>query len=165
MIYSVRQATPDDLPAIAEIFNQGVEDGTATLETDLRDEKERKEWMSRKSDRHKILTIIDENETLCGWASLNPYKSRACFDGIADISIYIHRDLRGMGLGKRLLDALSAEARIQGFHKLVLSARSANEMGKRLYRFIGFREVGVYLKHEYHDGKWHDVVIMEKLLY
>lgn len=165
MQYSVRQATPDDLPSITEIYNQGIVDGLATLESDLRSEEERRIWMSSKSDRHKILVIVDEADSICGWASLNSYNDRACFDGVADVSIYIHRDRRGIGLGKRLLDALSAEARVQGFHKLVLNALNANETGKKLYRFIGFREVGVYHKHGYREGKWLDVVIMEKLLY
>ena len=156
---------PDDLPAITEIFTQGVDDGVTTLETDLRNETERNEWLSAKSDRHKVLAIVDECDRICGWASLNPYSKCACYDGIADILIFVHREMRGAGLGKQLLDALSVEARTQGFHKLVLSALNSNTMGKKLYSFIGFREVGVYLKHSYQEGKWHDVVIMEKLLY
>ncbi len=165
MEYRIRRANLEDLPSITEIYNQGIEDGIATLETDLRDEEERKAWFLSRGDRHGVLVICDESGTVSGWASLNVFNIRVCYDGVADVSIYIRRDLRGQGLGKRLLDALSEEAKAQGFHKLVLAALNENAAGKKLYHFIGFREVGVYLKHGFRGGKWLDVVVMEKFLY
>jgi len=165
MAYSIRPAVPEDLSAITEIYNQGIEDGIATLETDFCDEEERRGWLLKRDPRHKVLVICDLENTVLGWASLNVFNTRVCYDGVADVSIYIRRDFRGQGLGKRLLDALSDEARRQGFHKLVLAALNENEPGKRLYHFIGFREVGVYLKHGFRNGKWLDVVLMEKFLY
>jgi L-amino acid N-acyltransferase YncA len=166
MTFSIRQAGTIDLPAITEIYNQGFEDGVSTLETDLNDVEARGAWLLSRNPNHKVMVIIDAEEgTVYGWASLNVYSPRMCFDGVADISIYIRRDLRGQGLGKRLLDALSEEARSVGFHKLVLTAPNSDGAGKKLYHFIGFREVGVYLKHILRNGNWVDVVIMEKILY
>ena len=130
MDYSIRKAVLGDLSDITLIYNQGIEDGIATLETDLRDEEERKTWFLSRSPRHQVLVIADETNTVLGWASLNVFNTRVCYDGVADVSIYIRRDLRGQGLGKRLLDALSEEAKKQGFHKLVLAALNENEYGK-----------------------------------
>lgn len=163
MTYSIRQAEEKDIPAITLIYNQGILDKGATLEIATRTEDERKEWLFSKSDRHKVLVIENEMGEVFGWASLNVFNTRACYSGVADISIYIRRDMRGKGLGKALLSSLIETAKAEDFHKLVLSAFNSNEAGKRLYQAVGFREVGVYEKQGQLDGKWMDVVIMEKL--
>lgn len=164
MYFLTRIAEVRDVPAITTIYNQGIEDRVATFETDVRTECEREKWLLERNEKNKVLVIENEAGKVCGWASLNMYNSRCCYSGTADISIYIGRDMRGKGLGKLLMEALIEEARKQGFHKLVLMALNTNEMGKRLYIKSGFRQVGIFEKHGLLDGKWIDVVIMEKLL-
>ncbi|PYM31984.1 MAG: GNAT family N-acetyltransferase, partial [Candidatus Rokuibacteriota bacterium] len=51
----VRLATPADADAIARIYNQGIEDRVATLETELRTPEERREWMASRSPRHPVI--------------------------------------------------------------------------------------------------------------
>jgi phosphinothricin acetyltransferase len=67
-------------------------------------------------------------------------------------------------VGRRLLEALIARGRELGYHKLVLAAFPFNAAGVALYRRFGFTEVGVYRQQGQLDGKWVDVVVMEKLL-
>lgn len=164
MNYVVRQANLGDISSITKIYNQGIEDRIATLETGLKTEDDREKWFLEKSDRHKVLVIEDENKQVYGWASLNVFNSRCAYSGVVDFSIYIERSMRGKGLGKILLLQLIETAKKQEFHKLVLSALSSNEQGKKLYKSIGFREVGTYEKQGILDDKWIDVTIMEKLL-
>lgn len=164
MNYSTRIAEVEDIPAITKIYNQGIEDRIATLEVRLRTEDEMKDWLTSRSEKNKVLVIEDENRNVYGWASLNTFNSRCCYSGIADVSIYIERQMRGKGLGKILLSSLIETAKEQGFHKMVLSTFKFNEAGQRLYKAMGFREVGTYIKQGMLDGKWVDVTIMEKLL-
>ena len=63
-----------------------------------------------------------------------------------------------------LLAALIERARELGYHKLVLAAFLQNEAGMRLYTRFGFREVGVYREQGLLDGRWVDVIIMERML-
>lgn len=164
MAYQTRSADASDAAAIARIYNQGIEDRVATLETRLRTDDEMQAWLLERDEKHKVLVAEDESGTAYGWASLNVFNGRCCYSGVTDISIYIERGMRGKGLGKLLLSALVEEAKVQGFHKLVLSAFKTNEAGLRLYKSVGFREVGTYVNHGILDGKWMDVTIMEKLL-
>ncbi|MBB6215048.1 phosphinothricin acetyltransferase [Anaerosolibacter carboniphilus] len=164
MNFTTRFATTDDVPAIREIYNQGIEDRIATLETRLRTDEDMKEWLLNRSDQHKVLIVQDDTETIHGWASLNVFNSRCCYSGVVDISVYIRRDMRGKGLGKILLQNLIGVAKEQGFHKLVLSTFKFNEAGQHLYKSVGFREVGTYIQQGILDGKWIDVTIMERLL-
>lgn len=164
MNYNVRIAQQNDIPFITKIYNEGIEDRIATLETRLRTEEEMLDWLNNRSEKHKVLVIEDENNTVHGWASLNVFNSRCCYSGVVDISIYISRIMRGKGLGKQLLRSLIQTAKDEGFHKLVLSTFKFNEAGQKLYKSVGFREVGTYEKQGILDGKWVDVTIMELLL-
>ncbi len=164
MNYFTRIATTEDIPSIRAIYNQGIEDRIATLETTLRTDDDIHDWLMNRSENHKVIIIEDETGTVHGWASLNVFNSRCCYSGVVDISIYISRTVRGAGLGKILLNKLIHIANEQGFHKLVLSTFRFNEAGQRLYRSLGFREVGTYLQQGLLDGKWVDVTVMEKIL-
>ncbi len=110
------------------------------------------------------MVITDDSNIVLGWASINVFNSRCCYSGVVDISIYIRRDMRGRGLGKKLLSYLIEIAKEQGFHKIVLSTFDFNKLGQRLYLSTGFRKVGTYINQGILDGKWIDVTIMEKLL-
>lgn len=164
MGYIIREADLNDIPYITKIYNEGIEDRIATLETRLRDEEEMKEWLLNRSDKHKVLVVEDERRNVYGWASINIFNSRCCYGGVVDLSIYINRSMRGKGLGKILLGSLIETAKEQGFHKIVLSTFKFNEAGQKLYKALGFREVGTYEKQGLLDGNWIDVTIMERLL-
>lgn len=160
----IRYANLEDIPYITEIYNQGIEDRIATLETSLRTIDEMNRWLTERGDRYKVLVIEDETGAVQGWASINLFNSRCCYSGVGDLSIYIHRAMRGKGYGKKLLKALKEEALKQDFRKLVLSTFDYNEVGKGLYRSSGFREVGTYMNQGILDGKYVNITIMECLL-
>ncbi|HEX9059873.1 MAG TPA: arsinothricin resistance N-acetyltransferase ArsN1 family A [Clostridia bacterium] len=164
MVYFTRLAVESDIPSITTIYNQGIEDRIATLEIESKTIEERKKWLTQREERFKVLVIHDEKDTVYGWASLNVFNGRCCYSGVADLSIYIERSMRGKGLGKQLMKALIETAKNNGFHKLVLSTFSFNHQGIKLYTSVGFRIVGTYEKHGILDGNWVDVTIMEKLL-
>lgn len=164
MAYRTRYAQVCDIPAITKAYNDGIEDRIATLETSLRTDKDMEQWLLSRSNRHKVIVVEDEDGNVHGWASLNVFNSRCCYSGVADLSIYIRREFRGKGLGKILINAISEVAREQGFGKIVLCTFKFNEVGQKLYKWTGFREVGTYIRQGILDGKWVDVTIMEKLL-
>ena len=160
---AVRFATPGDAAAVAAIYNQGIEDRIATLETELRSADERRQWMAGRGARHPVI-VAEQAGSVIGWASLNPFNPRPVYDHVADFSVYVERGWRGKGVGRRLLERLIALARQLGYHKVVLAAFPFNTAGMALYERLGFTTVGVYREQGWLDGAWVDVVIMEKLL-
>jgi phosphinothricin acetyltransferase len=160
---TIRHAAANDAAAIARIYNEGITDRLATLETELRSAEERRQWLAGKSARHPVF-VAEVGAEIVAWGSLNAFNPRSCYDRVADFSIYVARDARGRGIGRALLDHLIEAASGIGFHKLVLAALAANPAGVALYQRAGFRTVGVYQEQGQLDGKWIDVVIMEKLL-
>ena len=160
----VRDATAADAAAIAAIYNQGIEDRVATLETELRSAEERAAWIAARGPRHPVLLAVDGAGAATGWASLNQFNPRPAYDHVVDFSVYVAREQRGRGVGDALLSALETRARALGYHKLVLAAFPSNAPGMRLYERHGFVSVGIYHEQGLLDGRWVDVVVMEKLL-
>lgn len=160
---TVRPASAADAAAICTIYNQGIEDRVATLETELRTPEERRQWLAARGPRHPVIVAEAVGEVV-GWGSLNSFNPRKAYDYVADFSVYIERRWRGKGVGSRLLSRLIELARELGYHKLVLSAFPTNPGGMALYEKFGFRTVGVYKEQGKLDGQWVDTIIMEKLL-
>jgi L-amino acid N-acyltransferase YncA len=161
--YRVRAATAADAAAICRIYNQGIEDRVATLETELRTPEERAAWLATKSPRHPVI-VAEDNGQVIGWGSLNQFNPREAYRHVVDFSIYVDRAYRGRGIGKIMLPRLIELAREHGYHKMVLSAFPSNSGGMALYERMGFRTVGVYKEQGMLDGRWVDTIIMEKLL-
>ncbi len=164
MTTTIRDARPADAPAIAAIYNEGIADRDATLETEPRDAAERTTWLAARSPRHPVVVALDATGQTVGWASLNPFNARESYRHVADISVYVRRANRGQGIGTRLLEELESRARTIGFHKLALAALARNVAGRHLYDRGGFRLIGTYVEQGIVDGQWVDVIVMEKLL-
>jgi L-amino acid N-acyltransferase YncA len=162
--YVVRAATEADAAVICRIYNQGIEDRLATLETELRTPDERRQWLASRSPRHPVIVAETPGAGPIAWGSLNVFNARACYRYVADISVYVERAWRGKGVGRAVLARLTELGREHGYHKLVLSAFPFNRAGVALYERLGFRTVGVYKEQGLLDGTWVDTIIMERLL-
>jgi phosphinothricin acetyltransferase len=186
--YRIRPATAEDAEAICRIYNQGIEDRVATLETELRTPAERRAWLAGHGPRHPVIVAEAPSPTaapvdprgadpaagppapdpepalVIGWGSLNEFNPRPAYRFVADLSIYVERAFRSQGAGRAMLGRLIELARAHEFHKIVLSAFPSNVGGMALYERLGFRTVGVYREQGRLDGRWVDTIIMERLL-
>ncbi len=160
---SIRPATRDDAAAIAEIYNQGILGRQATYETTLRTPADIENTLNASAGRYPYL-VAEVGGDVVGWASTSSYRSRECYAGIAEFSIYVHNDASGKGVGKILLPALIEAAEQAGFWKMLSRVFLFNHASRRLCASFGFREVGIYEKHAKLDDEWLDVVIVERLI-
>ena len=155
-----RKATREDSVEIARIYNQGIEDRVATFETQPRTPEDIHAWFD---GTHPVI-IVEERGAIQAFASTSTYRPRACYNGIAEFSVYVDRAARGRGAGRTAMEALLVAAADAGFWKLVSRVFTDNTASLALLRAVGFREVGVYEKHAQLDGVWRDVVIVERLI-
>jgi L-amino acid N-acyltransferase YncA len=156
----VRAGTRGDAAPIAEIYNQGIEERGATFETEPRSPAQIGVWF----DNAYPVFVAGEGETVMAFAAAFPYRSRPCYEGVREFSVYVAREGRSHGLGRAALTALIDEARARGWWKLLSRVFPENAASRTLLKSLGFREVGVYEKHARLDGEWRDVVIVEKFL-
>ncbi|WP_029332574.1 arsinothricin resistance N-acetyltransferase ArsN1 family A [Exiguobacterium oxidotolerans] len=160
MIRLVQEA---DLPDVLAIYNEGIEDRIATLETDTKDLAFMQQWFSERSERHAGY-VAYEGSKILGFISLDAYNPRPVYQSVGELSVYITRTHRGQGIGKRLLDIIEEHAIAQGMHKLILFTFPFNRIGQKLYIKAGFRIVGTFKEQGMLNGYYVDVLAMEKIL-
>jgi len=160
---TTRPARPEDAPAIARVYSQGIADRVATFETEPRDAAQILAALTERGDRYPTMVAEREDQVVAAaWASL--YRSRPCYAGIAEFSVYTDRAARGGGAGRAALTALIAACEERGFWKLVSRVFPENAASRAVCARLGFREVGLYRRHAQLDGVWRDVVIVELLI-
>ena len=158
-----RSAELRDAVAIAEIYNQGIDERVATFETEHRTADSVLGLLGARAGRYPAVAVEDERRVL-GFAWSSEYRPREAYAGVAEFSVYVARDARGRGVGRLSLEALIREAERRGFWKLVSRIFPENVASRRLCAALGFREVGVYRRHGQLDGHWMDCVVVERLL-
>jgi L-amino acid N-acyltransferase YncA len=160
---TARTATEGDGAAMAHIYNQAIEDRTATFETVPRTPVTMATQLRERGERFPTV-VVERAGTVVAWASASPYRARPCYDGVGEFSVYVERAARGTGAGRAALAALLDACQERGFWKLVSRVFPENIASRALCRSLGFREVGTYRRHARLDGQWRDCVIVEKLL-
>ena len=160
---TTRPARLEDAAAIAGIYNQGIEERIATFETEPRSAEQIAAQLAEKGDTYPTV-VAERDGQVVAWAGTSMYRSRPCYAGIAEYSVYVDRAARGTGAGRVVLEALFRVCEERGFWKLVSRIFPENVASLALCRATGFREVGVYQRHGKLDGEWRDTVIVEKLL-
>jgi len=158
--FKLRPATIHDAPAIARIYNHGIEDRIATFETRLRTAADVRSWFG---PTHPVVVVEAQGEVIA-FATTSAYRNRACYAGIAEVSIYVARDFRRRGAGRIAMEGIIQAAENAGFWKLLSRVFLDNQASRALIASCGFREVGVYEKHARLDGVWRDVLIVERLI-
>ena len=158
---AIRPAVAGDAPAIARIYNEGIRERVATFETDERAPEDVHAWLG--DPAHPVL-VAHEGDEVLGWVAASTYRSRACYAGIGEFSVYVARHARARGIGDALMRAFLPACAAAGLWKLVSRIFPENKASRALCARHGFREVGLYERHARLDGAWRDVVIVERLL-
>ena len=155
-----RAASPGDDEAIARIYNEGIEERIATFETHPRAAGEVRDWF----DGGYPIVVVEVDGTVVSFANASAYSPRGCYSGVAEFSVYTSSEARGRGAGTLAMEALISAAEEAGFWKLTSRVFVENGPSRKLLLSLGFREVGVQEKHARLDGRWRDVVVVERLI-
>lgn len=161
MIETVRiePMSADDWPAVRAIYEEGIETGDATFET------EAPTWEAWDTAHRPDCRLVarDGEGRVVGWTAISPTSSRRVYDGVVEESIYIAAEARGRGIGVLLLEALFEAAESAGIWTIQAGIEIENEPSLRLHEKVGFRRVGVRERiGRDPTGRWRDVVILER---
>ncbi len=162
-VTAIRPAGTADLPRMLDIYNHEVLVSTATYDTKPRSMPEQEEWFAHHGPGHPVL-VAEENGSVTGWASLNPWSDRPAYDRSVEVSVYVAEEHRGKGYGRLLLQALVDAARSRGHHALLARISADNTLSILLHEKLGFTEVGLLKEVGHKFGRMLDVSIMELIL-
>jgi L-amino acid N-acyltransferase YncA len=160
---TLRLARREDAAAIARIYNQGIEERQATFETEPRSAAQIEHLLDERGERYPTV-VVEHDGQVVAWAGVSAYRTRPCYAGVGEFSVYVDRAARGSGMGRLALEGLIAACEQRGFWKLVSRVFPENTASRALCQRAGFREVGVYRRHGKLDGQWRDCVIVERLI-
>lgn len=153
----IKSLEPNHWPEVKVIFEQGLATGVATFETES---PSWKEWDSSHLQICRLVAII--NDHVAGWIALSPVSNRCVYGGVGEISVYIHKDYRGKGIGKVLLAEVIKVSEENGYWTLEAGVMPENVGSVKLHESLGFRVVGYREKISKINGIWRDNLILER---
>jgi L-amino acid N-acyltransferase YncA len=158
----IRPARAGDEAEIAAIYNEGILERGSTFETRLRTANDIRAWLH--SAARLPLLVSDQDGRVEGWGRVASYSERPAYAGVGEVSVYVAERARGRGIGRALLRDLASAAERRGYWKLTGKLFPENEASAALVRTCGWREVGLHLRHAELDGRWRDVLVVERSL-
>jgi phosphinothricin acetyltransferase len=147
---------PSDWESVRAIYSEGINTGHATLETDPGDWTT---WNNRHLAAPRL--VYRQNNRVLGWAALTPVSSRCVYDGVAEVSVYVAKNVRRKGIGIKLLRELITESESTGIWTLQASIFPENEASVRLHQTCGFRQVGRWTRLGKLNEVWRDIIQFE----
>jgi phosphinothricin acetyltransferase len=152
----IRDLTALDWREVASIFQDGIDSGVATFETDV------PAWEAWDAAHSDVRVVAELEGRVAGWAALSPYSDRRCYRGVAEDSVYVAAWAQGRGVGRALLEELIARAEAAGIWTLQAGIFPENKPSLRLHLGCGFRLVGVRERLGEANGEWRDVLLLER---
>lgn len=151
--------------AILAIFNEAIATSTALYDYRPRSRDSMTAWFAAKAaGDYPVIGAVDEAGTLLGFASYGPFRAFPAYKYTVEHSIYVHRDHRGRGLGRTLLERLVEAATAQDYHLLVGVIDMANAGSIALHEQIGFVHGGTLQEAGFKFGRWLDVGFYQRRL-
>lgn len=155
---NIRPMLPDDWPAVAAIYEEGMHSGIATFEQEL------PSWDYWNEHHLQVLRFVatDEQDKVIGWVAVSPISSRPSYRGVIELSLYIASRAARQGVGSTLLQHLIEQSEQQGFWTLISGIFSENQASRKLHEKMGFRLLGFREKVGQLNGQWRDVCLYER---
>ena len=159
----IRRAVTSDARAIAEVYNEAILTTTATFDTEVKTEEDRRAWLEAHDERHPVL-VAEQNGEVVGWASLSKWSDRPAYADTAESSFYVAEQFRGQGIGRALKERLIADARQAGFHTLLARVAEESTASLHLNQSVGFVLVGTMREVGLKFGRRLNVHILQLML-
>jgi L-amino acid N-acyltransferase YncA len=153
----IDEMRPGDWEDVQAIYAEGIATRQATFEAEV------PSWEAWDASHLPFARLVARRHpTVVGWAALGPVSRRQAYAGVAEVSIYVAQNQRGMGVGRRLLEALIPLSEQNGIWSLQAVMFPENAGSLALHLRCGFREVGRRERIGKLDEVWRDTVLLER---
>jgi phosphinothricin acetyltransferase len=161
--YSIRDARPEDLPSVREIYNYYVTNSTVTF-----DDKPMtlRAWRTKYEHIRKagmpFLVAESPSGQILGYTLVSPWSTKAGYRYTVENSIYLGPAATGKGLGTPLLKALIDKAREAGIREIIaVIADQGADASIAMHKKLGFKEVGRMGRVGFKFDRWLGTVTMQ----
>ncbi len=139
---TLRDAGPEDLPRIVEIYNASIPGRCATADTESVSLESKRAWFAEHSPESVPLWVLERGGEITGWLSFSRFYGRPAYAGTAELSVYVAPEFQRKAVATRLLGAALARAPELGFTTLLGFIFGHNDPSLRLFAKFGFEEWG-----------------------
>jgi len=158
MDITIENLKPEHAKEVLQIYQEGIQSGEAAFETTA---PTWEEWDRAHLPECRLVAVGARGDVL-GWAALSQVAGRCVYTGVAEASVYVKETVRGMGVGKALLEALIEESEVAGIWTLEAGTFPENQFSIALLKSSGFRQIGYRERLGKIEGVWKDVVLFER---
>ena len=160
---TLRDATPTDAAVVAAIYNASIPEGDPVLGASLKHKTDARRLMDELGDR-EALVLLEHDDDMVGWGFVKRYSPRPGYRFCCEILVFVRPDQQRRGYGRRLQQALVERAKAFGYHHLLGRVWGTNAAGLAFHEAFGYEVVGTQRDIGYLDGRWEDVVVLQKVL-
>lgn len=166
----IRTAGIEDAAELLKIYAPYVENTAISFEYEVPSVDEFRDRIRKTLERYPYI-VAEKNGEILGYAYVSAFHARRAYDWSVETSIYIRRDQKGHGFGKKLYLALEDILEKQHVSNLYACIACTEEEDIHLtndsmhfHEHLGYRLAGTFRKCGYKFGKWYDMIWMEKMI-
>ncbi len=160
----IRNAEKRDVEKILDIVNYEILNSTVLYDYKERTYDYQLNWFWQKK-KEGMPVIVAENENgVIGFGTFGIFRPWAAYQFSVEHSIYVSKNARASGVGKRLLTELISLARKGGFHTIIAGVDTSNNESLEFHKKFGFKEVGTLNEVGFKFDKWLDLKFLQLLL-
>ena len=160
----------EDAEELLSIYAPYVRDTAISFEYDVPSLCDFQERIRNISSFLPYIKAVEEGEIL-GYAYADKFKNRKAYDWSVEVTVYVRRDSRRVGVGKMLYHALECSLKRIGVLNMNACIAMPKEEDEHLsndsYYFhekMGFHLVGTFHNSGYKFNTWYDMIWMEKII-
>jgi phosphinothricin acetyltransferase len=151
--------------SILDIFNEAILTSTALYDYRPRPPESMQPWFEAKAKGgFPVIGLEDADGSLLAFGSYGTFRAWPAYKYTVEHSVYVHKDHRGRGLGRIVMEALISAARARDVHCLIGGIDATNAGSIALHERLGFRHVGTLPQVGFKFGKWLDLSFYQLVL-
>ena len=156
----IRDATPDDIPTIAAIWNPILRDTAISFWPGERSEQEVRDYVAERQKQGHAVLVAEEDGQVLGFASYAQFRAGGGYAHSMEHTIHLVPGARGKGLGRALMHAIEDHARARGARLMIGGITGSNVESLRFHERLGYAEWGRIPAAGRKFGEWHELVLM-----
>jgi phosphinothricin acetyltransferase len=154
----IRNATADDAPQVAAIWNHAIRETTITFNPVEKSTNEVAQIIAQDC------LVWEQDARVLGFARYFPFRGGEGYRFTVEHTIMLHADGHGQGGGRALMQALCSHAKAAGKRSVFAGCSAENAGAVRFHAALGFQEVATLPEVGFKFGRWIDLVLMQKIL-
>lgn len=159
----ITEATTTEFQSIADIYNEFILLGTATMDESIKTADTIAGWVHNFHDREKIY-VIKEDKITIGWGIIKRYSDREGYRFACETAIYLTSTKLGKGYGSMMKKHLIRICKQLNYKHLIAKIFSTNKASIGYNQKLGYTIVGTQNQIGFKNNQWMDIVIMQYII-